>query len=643
MCGILGSYSSEKKIIGRFKNAMKSLSHRGPDSQGLSNFEIADNSENFNLLTLGHLRLSIIDLSSQGNQPMSSGDKRFTIVFNGEIYNYIELRKELIEIGYNFKTNSDTEVLIALWAEWGSKGLKKIIGMFAFAIYDEQNYTITIARDAFGIKPLYYTNKNNNFFFSSEINALLELIPENITLNIQRSYDYLVHGDYDSEENSFINDIKHLMPAHCITYDLKTHKSEIERWWEINIKDNKNINYKTAVNNLKNIFIDSVKFNLRSDVPFGINLSGGIDSSAIASVVKLLQPSKEINTFSYISSDPTNSEEKWIDLLVNKLNVKSNRVKISSNDLAKDLENLITRQGEPFGGTSIYAQFKLFEFIKKNKVKVVLDGQGADEILAGYYGYPGQRALSLLETEGIIAAHSFIKKWSIIYKKNYFLGWMYFFRLILSDRWYQIFHKLLNKIFYFSLSKNFNPKWFKLKKNKNKISLREKRYILKKENRGKRVKEAMKNAIYDRGLQALLRHGDRNSMTFSIENRVPFLSIPFVEFLFSLPESFFFSNEGLSKNIFRDAMRGIVPDEILNRKDKIGFETPQQKWITKNYFILRNYIKNGKEINFVNKKNLLKEFDEAINDQKKFNSKIWRWANFYKWLDTLPVSKISHL
>jgi asparagine synthase (glutamine-hydrolysing) len=153
----------------------------------------------------------------------------------------------------------------------------------------------------------------------------------------------------------------------------------------------------------------------------------------------------------------------------------------------------------------------------------------------------------------------------------------------------------------------------------------------------------MKNAIYDKGLQALLRHGDRNSMTFSIENRVPFLSIPLVEFLFSLPESFFFSNEGLSKNIFRDAMRGIVPDEILNRKDKIGFETPQQKWIIKNYYTLRNYIKNGKEINFVNKKNLLKEFDEAINGKKKFNSKIWRWVNFYKWLDTLPVSKINYL
>ena len=167
MCGILGSYSSEKKIIGRFKNAMKISSHRGPDSQGLSNFEIIDNNKNSNLLTLGHLRLSIIDLSSQADQPMSSSDRRFTIVFNGEIYNYIELRKELSEIGYIFKTNSDTEVLIALWAEWGSKGLRKIIGMFAFAIYDNQNYTITLARDAFGIKPLYYCiNKNNNFFFS---------------------------------------------------------------------------------------------------------------------------------------------------------------------------------------------------------------------------------------------------------------------------------------------------------------------------------------------------------------------------------------------------------------------------------------------------------------------------------------------
>jgi asparagine synthase (glutamine-hydrolysing) len=643
MCGIFGHFSNKstqdiQEQNNILKLAVDSLYHRGPDDNGLETFEIKSEEDKFiKLLSLGHTRLSIIELSKKGHQPMSSSDGRYVIVYNGEIYNYKELRNELKDLGHTFNTQSDTEVLIAAWSQWGHESLKKLIGMFAFAIFDKIDQTLTLVRDAFGIKPLFYRNNGDSIYFASELPALIKLIPEKLNINFQRSYDYLVHNNYDSNSDTFFQEINHLLPAHFITFDLKNvSKSKPVCWWKPNITTNLNLSFEEAAQKLRSLFLDSVKLHLRSDVPIGVALSGGIDSSALASVVRYLEPNIPLNTFSYIASDNNISEEKWIDLINTKLNAKPHKITIESKEIEKDLDNLISKQGEPFGGTSIYAQYRVFKSIKKTDVKVILDGQGADEILAGYFGYPGHRLLSLIETKGWFAAHKFARNWSQSNRKSYLLAWMYFARLKLPDFFYQLSHKILHEVVKKKIGKNFFPLWLNFKYlNSYNIEYKEIRDSLKKENKGQRVKETLASALTNQGLPCLLRHADRNSMAFSIESRVPFLTLPLVDFLFSLPEQYLISDEGITKHIFRQAMRGIVPDEILNRKDKIGFATPEDAWlVTKSDNIIK-YIKQSEQIPFINKEKLLKEFQEIFRAKKILNSRVWRVFNYFYWFSLI--------
>ena len=640
MCGIFGLFCldhayNQSDLEVRLEAAQFSLSHRGPDDFGLERFNISKSSNlSSGSLSLGHKRLSIIDLSKGGHQPMSSGDGRYVIVYNGEIYNYKELRNELQDLGHAFKNQSDTEVLITAWSQWGPESLKKFIGMFAFVIFDKIDQTLTLARDAFGIKPLFYRNNGDSIYFASELPALIKLIPEKLNINLQRSYDYLVHNNYDSNSDTFFQEINHLLPAHFITFDLKNlSKSKPVCWWKPNITTNPNLSFEEAAQKLRTLFLDSVKLHLRSDVPLGVALSGGIDSSAVASVVRYLEPNIPLNTFSYIASDNSISEEKWIDLINVKLNAKPHKIIIESKEIENDLDNLILKQGEPFGGTSIYAQYRLFKSIKKTGIKVILDGQGADEILAGYFGYPGQRLLSLIETKGWLTAHRFAKNWSSVTRKSYLLAWMYFARLKLPDFFYQLFHNFLHKVLKKKLGKNFFPSWLNYNYlSSYNIQYKEIRIPLKKENKGQRVKEALANALTNQGLSSLLRHADRNSMAFSIESRVPFLTIPLVDFLLSLPEQYLISDEGITKHIFRQAMRGIVPDEILDRKDKIGFTTPEDTWLVDKSQTIIKYINEVKEINFINKEKLLKEFAEVLQEKKVLDGRVWRWINYFRWV-----------
>ena len=643
MCGIFGHFSNKftqdiQEQNNRLKLAADSLYHRGPDDNGLETFKIKSEEDKFTkLLSLGHTRLSIIELSKKGHQPMSSSDGRYVIVYNGEIYNYKELRNELKDLGHTFNTQSDTEVLIAAWSQWGPESLKKLIGMFAFAIFDKTNQTLTLVRDAFGIKPLFYRNDVDSIYFASELPALIKLIPEKLNINLQRSYDYLVHNNYDSNSDTFFQEINHLLPAHFITFDLKNlSKSKPICWWKPNITTNPNLSFEEAAQKLRSLFLDSVKLHLRSDVPLGVALSGGIDSSAVASVVRYLEPNITLNTFSYIASDNSISEEKWIDLINVKLNAKPHKIVIESKEIENDLDNLILKQGEPFGGTSIYAQYRLFKSIKKTGIKVILDGQGADELLAGYLGYPGHRLLSLIETKGWFAAHRFAKNWSRSTKKSYLLAWMYFARLKLPNFFYLLFHNLLHKLFKKKIGKNFFPLWLNYNYlSTHNIQFNETKAPLQKENKGQRVKEVLANSLMHEGLSSLLRHADRNSMAFSIESRVPFLTIPLVDFLLSLPEQYLISDEGITKHICRQAMRGIVPDEILDRKDKIGFTTPEDTWLVDKSQTIIKHIKEAKEINFIIKEKLLKEFEEILQKKKVLDGRVWRWTNYFRWFSLL--------
>lgn len=620
MCGFIGCVANKKQKDSLILDALNMINHRGPDH---ASFDLESHLGSF--VYLGHARLSIIDLSDQASQPFHSACGRYSLVFNGEIYNYKELKEELKELGNCFTTTSDTEVLLLALAEWGLSCLQRLIGMFSFVFYDRIEQQLTLVRDAFGIKPFFYALKDKEIYFASELSPLLRLRQEAVKPNLQRAYDYLVHGDYDSCGQSFVEDVNHLPPAHYFTFDIKTGMATAPAaWWKPNLSKSSALSFEQAVEKLRELFLDSVKLHLRSDVPLGVALSGGIDSSAVVSAVRYLQPDLPLNTFSYVASDEFLSEEKWIDLLNERMDAVPHKVIANEREMQADLDAMLMKQGEPFGSTSIYAQYRVFKLAKESGVTVTLDGQGADELLAGYSGYPGHRLLSLIESEGFWAAHQYAKRWALSPGRSYTLAWQYLGRIKLPDWLYSRLRK--------KMGRDFQPAWLNTDYlTQHGVHFMETRAPLDKQNKGSRVKEALTNALMSRGLPSLLRHGDRNSMAFSIESRVPFLTLPLAEFLLSLPENYLISDKGVTKHIFREAMRGIVPDSHLDRKDKVGFATPESTWLLSMTDEIRNWIHEAPNIQFLNKDILLKEFEEVVNGTREFDGRVWRWVNYLRW------------
>ncbi|MBL0598176.1 asparagine synthase (glutamine-hydrolyzing) [Aeromonas jandaei] len=627
MCGFLGGFYKNAKDESLLKRSLELIQHRGPDH---SSFIESVSGDSF--LYLGHTRLSIIDLTDFAAQPFHSRCGRYVLIFNGEIYNYKEIREELIGIGYRFYTESDTEVLLNALILWGVACLPRLIGMFSFVFYDRKQEVLLLVRDAFGIKPFFYSINNGEITFGSEIRALLSLKNEKAKPNLQRAYDYLVHGDYDSNEESFIDGVFHLSPAHYFTFDLKTKTAtQPECWWQPVIDTNENISFDEAVSQLRTLFLDSVRLHLRSDVPLGVALSGGIDSSAVVSAVRYLEPNLPIKTFSYIASDSRISEERWVDLLNEQMGATAHKVIANQDEMREDLDAMLLMQGEPFGGTSIYAQYRVFKLAKESGVTVTLDGQGADELLAGYSGYPGHRLLGIIEGQGWLAAHRYAKRWSQSPGRNYALAWQYLGRIKLPDSLYELARK--------KMGRDFQPAWLNIDYlSQRGVEFKEKRATLKQENKGVRVKEALANSLTGRGLSSLLRHGDRNSMAFSIESRVPFLTLPLAEFLLSLPENYLVSDDGVTKHVFREAMRGIMPDSHLDRKDKIGFATPESNWLLNMVDVIKGWITDAPELPFLDKSELLKEFQQIIEGNQSFDGRVWRWVNYLRWYTLMDIA-----
>ncbi|MCL6415805.1 asparagine synthase (glutamine-hydrolyzing) [Aestuariirhabdus sp. Z084] len=629
MCGISGGcWLDESQSLGsRLNNSLSLMSARGPDDQGYELIEHTSGS-----VALGHTRLSIIDLSMAGHQPMHSNNKLLSIVFNGEIYNYRELRDELECLGRFFKTDSDTEVLLTAWQEWGMACLPRLVGMFAFVIFDREKETLTCVRDAFGIKPFFYTLEDNKFLFASEIPAIKCLKQQMPRLDWQRAYDYLVHGDYDSSPRSFISDVYHLMPGHLLTINLNSVKlSEPEKWWQPKIDEQKDISFADAVDHLRSLFLDSVRMHLRSDVPLGAALSGGVDSSAIVCAMRHIEPDVPINTFSYIAKGSIVSEEVWVNRINEYVGAVPHKIVVDSVELIRDLEDMICAQGEPFGSTSIYAQYRVFKLAKEKGITVTLDGQGADELLAGYNGFPGQRAASLLDQGKIFSAFSFLVKWSSWPGRSFYDGFKYTINELTSG----VLHNVLARL----SGRSSIPSWINPQSLKRGGVVFNTRYRSEVFQPGRRVVSEMGLMLTQRGIPGLLRHGDRNSMISSIESRVPFLTIEMAEFLLSLPESYLISDEGETKSVFRAAMRGIVPDDVLNRKDKVGFETPERDWLLSMPDTIREWLSVDLKLPFLNQREMCKELDLVLSGEKPFTQQIWRWINFSRWYANMFLAK----
>lgn len=625
MCGIAGGFwrNHPADLDLRMAGALDAMKRRGPDDRGVDSHQLAAG-----IALLGHTRLSIIDLSDAGHQPMYSPCGRYGLVFNGEIYNYLELREELAASGSEFRTNSDTEVLLAAWQQWGTNCLGRLKGMFAFAVLDRASGTLSCVRDAFGIKPFFYAVENDAFLFGSEMAALRALLSNRAQLDWQRAYDYLVHGEYDFGTCTFVQGVASLLPGHFFTVDLATlNASEPVAWWQPSIEAVQPSCFDEASDRLRILLLENVRLHMRSDVPLGAALSGGLDSSAIVCLMRYLEPDADIHTFSYIAHGSLVSEESWVDMVNGAVNAKAHKVMVSADDLASDLEDLIATQGEPFGSTSIYAQYRVFRLAREHGITVTLDGQGADELMGGYNGYPGQRIRSLLDLHQYQQAWSFLKGWSCWPGRNGVEG----LKRVVGQYSHGVVHDLLRKL----NGMKALPNWIEAG------SLRDAGVALRypfAEQRaapGRRMMAALALSVSERGLLGLLRHGDRNSMRFSVESRVPFLTQDLADFMFSLPESYLVSPKGETKHLLRHALRGIVPEAVLQRRDKIGFATPESQWLIGMAKTIRPWLKEDLNLPFLDQTTLVKEFDEIVSGQRSYTWQVWRWVNFAQWYKRL--------
>lgn len=630
MCGIAGAFGFElgSDINSRVTTALHSMNKRGPDH---AEYQLVKSSGDWRGI-FAHARLSIIDLYDYSNQPMFSTDGRWALVFNGEIYNYIELRDAIAD-KWSFKTDSDTEVLLAMWVLYGSACLPKLKGMFAFAIYDSLKQKLVCVRDAFGIKPFYYKFSKLNFFFASEIKPVTELANEELDADLDVAYQYLVHGNYGSGNKTFIEQVKQLEPGQILTVSFDSAvEVEIAEWWTPKIKQTFTGNYEDATKAIRDQFLKDLKMHLRSDVSIGAALSGGIDSSSIVCAMRYVDPSLKINTFSYVPQDERISEEKWVNLINEYVDAIGHKVTFTESDLFADIEDLIITQGEPFGSTSIYAQYRVYKLAKEHGVTVTLDGQGADEIFAGYQGYPGYRGLSLLAERKPLKAIKFLSAWRKWPGRSYAQVILDIARAKLPNFAFGIIRRLAGRA--------PKPNWLNTTyfKNKN-IDFREARVALSSKYSRRRMVERLSSSINGRSLPSLLRHGDRNSMRFSVESRVPFLTIELCDLAYSLPEEYLISQDGETKHIFKDAMAGIVPRELLDRKDKVGFVTPEETWFKNNRLAIIKLLSDVDCVPFLNSSALLKEAEKILSGERRFDWTVWRWVNYIQWYKIFIYSR----
>ena len=575
MCGIVGYMNvgqTSSLLRNKLSLSLRHLSHRGPDDVGVWYCSFGDCE-----IGIGHTRLSIIDLKTRANQPMHCNSGRFTISFNGEIYNYIEIRRELEDLGEMFSTNSDTEVLLNAWKYWGSNCLSKLDGLFAFAIYDSHEGVLTIVRDRNGMKPIYFSKQDNSFIFASEP-AIVAKLAGTVLPNQQKVYEYLTMGLYDLTEETFFKNVYKLEPGFLARIEKSGNRIKFTtRKWSLNYSPEPiEISFESAVNKVRSLFLDSVSMHLRADVPVAVALSGGLDSSGIVGAIRKSDPDRQINTFSYTSPGFEKDESFWANSVSKSLNTKHENITLSVESARASIHRVVREQGEPTNSSSIIAQSHLYMSVAEQGFKVLLDGQGADELFAGYEGFIEFRLRSLLSERNFLAAIQLLSnwlKWSPGHSMKKSLP--IFAGTYVSGRTAKYGARLVGR--------DPSPRWI----NTSRVKLHGINpgiptiigYPSKKPLDKQFLRQHLFHSLHGGDLQRLLRHGDRSSMAHSIESRLPYLGKNLVEFVNSLPESFLLGKNGETKHILRHALLGILSNDIIFRKDKIGFETPEVSWL----------------------------------------------------------------
>ncbi len=578
MCGIAG-------IIGDFKenqlDAMLAIQHhRGPDA--------TEKYKDDSFAALGHNRLAIIDLSTKSNQPFIDISNRYVIVFNGEIYNYIELKK-VLQNQYTFKTESDTEVLLAAYIVYGKRCLEKLNGMFAFAIWDNQSKKLFAARDRFGVKPFYYSSKNQTFYFSSEIKALhasgISKIP-----NEKVWASYFAYGTYGMPNETFWEGIVQLPGGHFLEYE--DYNLTITKWYcfedEV-AKQPKNITYSQAKKKYVVLLRDSIQMRFRSDVPVGFNISGGLDSSLLLALVNNYKLNSEpvkklpftihhsqftLNGYTFYTNNSDYDELPWVEKMIAKTHNPLTKVLLQANEVPDFAKKMALQQDEPYGGIPTLAYAKIFEQARKDEVLVLLDGQGMDEQWAGYDYYTQENNATI---QGVQESP---------FKIN-----------------------LLSKSFLAKAEKTIYPTPFE-------DELLNKQY---------------RDLFYTK-IPRALRFNDRISMMYSTELREPFLDYRLVEMAFSLPLDFKIKN-GITKYMLREIASEYLANDLVFAP-KRALQTPQREWLAEE---LKDWVGDIFEAiekstfsNWFNKEELQKELQLYFEENTQSSFHIWQCISWWE-------------
>lgn len=616
MCGIAGFYGFKNHDL--IKKISLELKHRGPDGEGYF----------FNdKITLLNRRLAIIDIK-EGTQPIYNEDKSVVTVYNGEIYNYQELKKTLEEKGHKFKTNCDTEVIVHAYEEWGEKCFDKFNGMFAIALWDEKQKKLILARDHFGIKPLYFSQNNDKLLFCSEIKSILNSNFINKEPNDKIIYRYLKYRIHDDSPETFFRGIYKLMPGEMmiIRNSQRVIKkfSNLESSLSTTGKPNSNLAGSKEADIVRQRLIDAVKMRLIAEVSVGTCLSGGLDSSTVVAVVNQLLNEKvkeavsvgnKQNSFSAVFPNSSNNEEKYIDILLKDLkNINEHKIYPKPEEFFEDLQDFVKTQEEPTISTGPYAQYKVMQEAHKY-VKVLLDGQGADEMMAGYLPY------------------YFVYLKQLIKEKKY----LRFLKEIFLS---------LDVITKYTTIKFIEKTGIRKKINENLLlnsqfvkQYKDEKFIVTHDNLKRRLVED----IFYNSLPSLLRYEDKNAMRFSIEGRVPFLDFNLLKYIFSLADEAIIK-DGWNKNILRSATKDLLPNKIRLRRNKIGFTTPEYEWFLKmknriySVFMSESFGKRK----YFNQKEVINLFQQFIEGKTDDTLVFWRLLNMEIWLREFFPAKYTN-
>lgn len=564
MCGIAGILGTNPKNGSTIQLMLEAQKHRGPDAM---------RSWNGDKVVLGHNRLSILDLSEDANQPMTSHCGNYVIVFNGEIYNYVELKKELTS--YSFSTTSDTEVLLAAYMHWDAKMLDKLNGMFSFAIWNKKEHTFFAARDRFGVKPFYYTFFENQFYFSSEIKALFAAgIPKSKNQKVWANY--FTFGTYGLPNETFFEGIQQLKAGHFVKINFSDHvdfnEVQPQLWYNFpeRILKMKQLPKEVLKQQYEELLEDAIQLRFRADVPLGMNVSGGLDSSTLINVVQRTLPSqKNMEAFTFYSNNATYDELPWVNELMRATPYSLHKVLLEYKEIPALIEKVSYYQEEPFGGFPTLAYSLLFQAASQKGIKVILDGQGMDEAWAGY-DYYHNKSNSVIQ--GV--SSSPVRPQVLTFE---------FRDLAIEEVYERPFDNDLQNLQYRDLFYTKIPR--------------------------------------------ALRFNDRISMMHSTELREPFLDYRLVELAFAQKEEMKFKN-GQTKWLLRDLVKDYLGDTVA-LAPKRALQTPQREWIAqelKSYFSEK--IAQFSKIDFVDKKQVDAIWNDYLNGNQDNSFYLWQWVSF---------------